>query len=395
MIPVNSDSGVQTEGAGNSSTPTTSNTTQPPSSSVAVDSDYTSNPSPEGKPPTTIDTFPSSHVQDADVGRGKDEEKDNDDNEAQTTTTTTITDECKGNKDTSTQIEWMEKLFLINKRLQHEEEVLVRLGAKIKKYECKNPLLDENQIIDALIKLNGTIETNENEMKQIECDLADSNDKLKDKLNVLEELSKEFLCETPPPASLSKDLLHLSEYIQKPSSYEFNEMNEKFNFENMNNQKYQFSKEPSPLVTDGDGGGGVNGVITTDDEVMEIPLNHVIKISQAPIVNCKNVIQPISKQNHHHQHPHQHQLVAFNNNAVVNGNVNQNNVIQCNNDDSMYATVTKNRTCLMGKFGPKKVMIMGNRAASAAAGNDQLFESNSDTGLSSMGEDITQMGTLV
>lgn len=314
---------------------------------------------------------------------GEDGDKDNDENEPRTTT-----DECKGNKDTSAQIEWMEKLFLINKRLQHEEELLVRLGAKIKKYENKNPLLDENQIIDALIKLNGTIEANESEMKQIECDLAVSNDKLKDKLNVLEELSKEFMYESTP-ASLSKDLLNLSQYIQKPTSYEFNEMNEKYNFENVNNQKYQFSKETSPLVASGDG------------DIMEIPLTHVIKISQAPIVNCKNVIHPIPKQHHHiPSQQHQHQLASFNNNAVVNGNVNQNNAIQCNNNDNgsnnMYATVSRNRTCLMGKFGPKKVMIMGNNSSIVStAGNELQFESNSDTGLSSMGEDITQMGTLV
>lgn len=361
---------MQTEGgvATTTITTTTTSTTQPSSSTVAVDSDYISNPSPEGnKKTTTIDPSPSPDVRD-DVE--EDEGKDNDDNGPLTT---------DGNTDTSAQIEWMEKLFLINKRLQHEEELLVRLGAKIKKYENKNPLLDENQIIDALIKLNGTIEANETEMKQIECDLAVSNDKLKDKLNVLEELSKEFMFESTPT---SKDLLNLSQYIQKPTSYEFNEMNEKFNFENVNNQKYQFSKETSPLACGGD-----------DGDIMEIPLTHVIKISQAPIVNCKSVTNPIPKQHHHI--PSQHQLAPFNNNAVGNGNVNQNNTIQCNNDDNgsnnMYATVSRNRTCLMGKFGPKKVMIMNRTAGSS----ELQFESNSDTGLSSMGEDITQMGTLV
>lgn len=205
-------------------------TTQPSSSSAAVDSDYISNPSPEGK---TIVLATMGCKEDA-----VDDVVDND-----------TTDESKEIEDTtSAQIEWMEKLFLINKRLQHEEELLVRLGAKIKKYEIKNPLLDENQIIDALIKLNGTIEANEIEMKQIENDLAASNEKLKDKLNVLEELSKEFMNETTPATLFSKDLLNLSQYIQKPTNYEFNEMNEKMNFENVNNQKYQFSKETSPLV---------------------------------------------------------------------------------------------------------------------------------------------------
>lgn len=351
------------------SSSTTATTSQP-----AIDSDYISNPSPEGKNVLTALNTIDPSPEDNDV------EEEDGDNEP-------TTDECKGNKDTSAQIEWMEKLFLINKRLQHEEELLVRLGSKIKKYENRNPLLDENQIIDALIKLNGTIEANESEMKQIESDLADSNEKLKDKLNVLEELSKEFMYEGTP-ATLSKDLLHLSQYIQKPTNYEFNEMNEKFNFENVNNQKYQFSKETSPLVT-GEGGA-------SNDDIMEIPLNQVIKISQAPIVNCKNIV--INTATTTATAPkQQHQLVPFNNNAVANGNVNQNNVIQCNNDDinSMYATVTRtNRTCLMGKFGPKKVMMMGNNSI-RPAGNELQFESNSDTGLSSMGEDITQMGTLV
>lgn len=157
-------------------------------------------------------------------------------------------------------------------------------------------------------------------------------------------------------------------------------------------------------------------------DVMEIPLNQVIKISQAPIVNCKNALP-------RHPQPQPQPPLPFtnstssSNSVIVNGNVNQNNVIQCNNDDigNMYATVSRNRTCLMGKFGPKKVMMMGSNISNvnnssynssninsisisssnsssrdrATSANELQFESNSDTGLSSMGEDITQMGTLV
>jgi Ras association domain-containing protein 9/10 len=73
------------------------------------------------------------------------------------------------------QIGVLEKIYAINKHLQREEELLVRLNAKIKRYESENPNLGEDEILDTLNRLNSEIEqrTREIEITNREIELSD------------------------------------------------------------------------------------------------------------------------------------------------------------------------------------------------------------------------------
>ncbi|XP_055382484.1 histone-lysine N-methyltransferase, H3 lysine-79 specific [Condylostylus longicornis] len=102
-------------------------------------------------------------------------------------------DTITNNENISEKIQWMEKLVMINKHLQREEELLVRLGAKIRKYESENPLLDENQIREALSKVNNHLETGNMEIEKLELDLLSTKEQLEKRFSLLQNLNKELI----------------------------------------------------------------------------------------------------------------------------------------------------------------------------------------------------------
>jgi hypothetical protein len=57
------------------------------------------------------------------------------------------------------QIDILEKLIVLNKHLQREEELCVRLSAKIKRYEADASGLSEAQVKESLSRVNEQLDT--------------------------------------------------------------------------------------------------------------------------------------------------------------------------------------------------------------------------------------------
>lgn len=90
------------------------------------------------------------------------------------------------------QIELLEKVIAINKHIQHEEELLVRLNAKIRKYEVDDPNLSETEMKKVLERINTNIEASTSELVKTEQELTTSNQMLITKSQIAKELSKEL-----------------------------------------------------------------------------------------------------------------------------------------------------------------------------------------------------------
>lgn len=90
------------------------------------------------------------------------------------------------------QIELLEKVIAINKHIQREEELLVRLNAKIRKYEVDDPNLTETQMRQVLDQINSNIESNSSELLKTEQELNASNHVLMTKSQIVKQLSQEL-----------------------------------------------------------------------------------------------------------------------------------------------------------------------------------------------------------
>lgn len=90
------------------------------------------------------------------------------------------------------QIELLEKVIAINKHIQREEELLVRLNAKICKYEVDDPSLTEDEMRKVLDQINSKIESSSSELLRTEHELNASNQMLMTKSQMVKELSKEL-----------------------------------------------------------------------------------------------------------------------------------------------------------------------------------------------------------
>ncbi|CAD7081862.1 unnamed protein product [Hermetia illucens] len=307
--------------------------------------------------------------------------------------------------DIAAKIEWMEKLVAINKHLQKEEELLVRLGAKIRKYESENPALNEQQIREALARVNINIDNSEKEMQRLENDLLIFNEKLQEKTNLLEVLNKELLVieqseqinSTKANAlnlnseNLAENLYSFSQYISKPN-YEFNENNENRDHKLLLRQHTpdHVLNLQNPLPTHSTNSMALQppASIPLDQRIpppaqyldstyplhppSQIPgtvgINH--KVVQAPMLNCRN----------------QNPLCT----PIAMDIVTSMNLLQKPDPLKFNANVYSMSNPAAGpgasgKLGPKKLI----------SGICNELESNSDTGLSSMGEDFTHAGTLV
>lgn len=92
----------------------------------------------------------------------------------------------------STQIELLERLVVLNKHLQKEEELLVRLGAKIKRYEADASGLTEQQVKEAIEKVDTQLNQGTSELQHMECQIKYSDEMLQDKSNALKNLYDEL-----------------------------------------------------------------------------------------------------------------------------------------------------------------------------------------------------------
>lgn len=90
------------------------------------------------------------------------------------------------------QIELLEKVIAINKHIQREEELLVRLNAKIRKYEVDDPNLTESEMRKVLDQINTNIDASGTELLKTEHELNASSQMLMTKSQMVKQLSEEL-----------------------------------------------------------------------------------------------------------------------------------------------------------------------------------------------------------
>lgn len=90
------------------------------------------------------------------------------------------------------QIELLEKVISINKHIQREEELLVRLNAKIRKIEVADPSLSETEMKNVLDRINANIDESSTALAKTEHELSASHQMLMSKAQLVEELSEEL-----------------------------------------------------------------------------------------------------------------------------------------------------------------------------------------------------------
>ncbi|XP_011203663.2 uncharacterized protein LOC105226479 [Bactrocera dorsalis] len=107
---------------------------------------------------------------------------------------------CEDNEtDVEAQLVWLEKIYALNKQLQREEEMLLKLHAKIRKHQVKRAYQTKREVLQQIEKLDAELTLQCCDIRAVESKLHASNEQLKQKLGVLERLSQEFLqtMETP------------------------------------------------------------------------------------------------------------------------------------------------------------------------------------------------------
>lgn len=90
------------------------------------------------------------------------------------------------------QIDILEKLIVLNKHLQREEELCVRLSAKIKRYEADASGLSEAQVKDSLSRVNEQLDTKTYEIAKMETEIKTSDEALTAKTDFLKKLYDEL-----------------------------------------------------------------------------------------------------------------------------------------------------------------------------------------------------------
>ncbi|CAG9128831.1 unnamed protein product [Plutella xylostella] len=107
------------------------------------------------------------------------------------------------------EIEMLEKLAIINKRLHREEELVVRLTAKVKRYMDENKANScENvsQVTMLIDKIEQELEMSAKEMKENAEEISKSDQEIELRLKLLEELTLEFEQEELQHVVLEKQL---------------------------------------------------------------------------------------------------------------------------------------------------------------------------------------------
>ncbi|XP_037040987.1 uncharacterized protein LOC119077783 isoform X2 [Bradysia coprophila] len=277
----------------------------------------------------------------------------------------------------SGQIEVLEQIVSINKRLQREEELLVRLSAKIRKYESDDPNLSETQIKAAIERVNSTIDKGFIEIQRMEHEFNVSDEMLEVKSDVINRLSEELYnldletadTDLQQPLALTTDTDqihgHFADIMCTTSS---NNHNSASNINSVRQQ--QITLQPPMFFRDHP---HYNDATTQPHASLNIHPNN--QISTAPYASdaVNKFIPPyrVSDQMIFTQAPNYFQKDDC---GVPLVNLLQH--IDQRNLNSPYAVHNV-------KVGPKKLLT--------GFGKDP----DSDTGLSSMGEDCSQLGTLV
>lgn len=99
---------------------------------------------------------------------------------------------AEDDKESGDQIDVLQKIIVLNKRLQHEEELIIRLNAKIKRYQSDNKSLNEVDIKDAIERINTDINRTNDDFVAMGKQLNDCDLRLNEKNDILERLSLEL-----------------------------------------------------------------------------------------------------------------------------------------------------------------------------------------------------------
>lgn len=274
-----------------------------------------------------------------------------------------------------TQIELLEKVVAMNKHIQREEELLVRLNAKLRKYELNDPKLTETDIKEALTRVNHNIEESSTKMEKMDRELDVSKEILAVKSDIMTKLTKE-LEELEVSKQQSTTILIPRNQIQIHSN---------------GNSEENVTTEPTTLT-----------LTSISDETSTTPpcnqsindnineqLHFYKSILPCPTVNLSQVAKATDEQVAISATPKQSYLIPdhiiFNRTSCffqksdycTYDNINLLN----SNDQRNLNKTTAMMNCI--KVGPKKLM------------NGFYKDPGSDTGLSSLGEDSSQLGTLV
>ncbi|XP_055716599.1 ras association domain-containing protein 10 isoform X2 [Phlebotomus papatasi] len=265
--------------------------------------------------------------------------------------------------DMATEIDLLEKMYILNKHLQREEELLVRLSAKVKRYESENPSLSEHQIIEALERVNEEITQRNNEIEDTDRELEKSISVLKEKSQELQELHEQL------------DAAEVETLMLEDKAHEVNvtpEKNLNLSREYLAENIYNISKIILKNSVKEDVGSYIRH--TPDSEVLrqpilptpvEIPPHSPMQFTTEVQVH-QSATSPLPPQ------LPPPQFIDFTTLDLI---ASVNMMHHCNQRNI-------NSNARIAKITHKK--LIGTEA-----------DSNSDTGLSSLGEDMTQLGTLV
>lgn len=94
--------------------------------------------------------------------------------------------------DMAEQIEWLQKVIEINKHLQREEELVVRLTTKVRKYQADDRTMSAMQIQEAIGTVNFSLDFTTSEMERMQNELTLSTQILNEKENIILDLSHEL-----------------------------------------------------------------------------------------------------------------------------------------------------------------------------------------------------------
>lgn len=277
----------------------------------------------------------------------------------------------------SGQIEVLEKIVSINKRLQREEELLVRLSAKIRKYESDDPNLSETQIKAAIERVNTAIDKGFIEIQRMEHEFTVSDEMLEVKSDVINRLSEELHnldlemvdadLQQPLTLTTDNDQIH-GHFTDIMCTSTGNNNNSPSNINSIRQQ--QITLQPPMFFRDHP---NYSDTTVQPHASLNTNPNSQITATTTSYTSVNKFIPPyrVSDQMIFTQAPNYFQKDDC---GVPLVNLLQH--IDQRNVNSPYAMHNV-------KVGPKKLLT--------AFGKDP----DSDTGLSSMGEDCSQLGTLV
>ncbi|XP_059610667.1 ras association domain-containing protein 10 isoform X2 [Phlebotomus argentipes] len=258
--------------------------------------------------------------------------------------------------DVTAEIDLLEKMYVLNKHLQREEELVVRLSAKVKRYESENPALSEHQIMEALERVNEEIAQKNSALEATDRELEASMSALQDKSQELQDIHEQL-----------KAAEVESQGLEEVRAIPENSLN--LSREYLAENIYNISKIILKSNAKDDVGNYIRHTPERDVLRPPIPVDHIPK---APVHFTTEVqVHQAAASPLPPQLPPP-QFIDFTTLDLI---ASMNRMHQCSQRNI-------NSVATAGKIAHKK--MIGTEA-----------DSNSDTGLSSLGEDMTQLGTLV